>query len=193
MQDSFTPGVNLTVVKQLVTFRGRCPFWQYIPSKPGKCEINFWVICDSATSYALKMDIYKGKKDNEQRASNLGTNVVQQLSDDYEKSGLNITCENFFTSLQLERELLLNKLTLVGTIRKHRTELPAAFTTTTGRQHFTTTYGFHRDATIVSYYSKKNKIVTLLNKMHSDKDSESITKNKPEIIEYYCSILQKEE
>ena len=62
------------------------------------------------------MDIYKGKKDNEQRASNLGTSVVLQLSDAYKKSGRNITCDNFFTSLQLGRELLLNKLTLVGTI-----------------------------------------------------------------------------
>ena len=80
LQDSFTSGVNLIVDEQLVTLRGRCPFRQYIPLKPGKYEIKFWAICDSATSYALKMDIYKGK-DNEQRASNLDTRVVLQLSD----------------------------------------------------------------------------------------------------------------
>ena len=36
LQDAFIPGVNLTVDEQLLTFRGRCPFRQYIPSKPGK-------------------------------------------------------------------------------------------------------------------------------------------------------------
>ena len=34
---------TVTVDKQLVTFRGRCPFKQYIPSKPGKYRIKFWM------------------------------------------------------------------------------------------------------------------------------------------------------
>ena len=110
LQDSFTRGVNLTVNEQLLTFRDRCPFRQFFPSKPGKYGIKFWVIRDSETSYALKMDIYKGKEDNEQRASNLGTGVVLKLSDAYKKSGRNITCDNVFTSLQIGRELWLNKL-----------------------------------------------------------------------------------
>ena len=62
--------------EQLVKFCGRCPFRQYIPSKPRKYGIKFWIICDSTTSYAFKMDIYKGKETNERRASNLGTNVA---------------------------------------------------------------------------------------------------------------------
>ena len=32
----YMPGENLTVDEQLVTFRERCPFKQYLPSKPGK-------------------------------------------------------------------------------------------------------------------------------------------------------------
>ena len=39
--DAFTPGYNLTIDEQLVTFRGRCAFRQYIPSKPGKYRIQF--------------------------------------------------------------------------------------------------------------------------------------------------------
>ena len=57
LQDSFILEVNLTVDEQLVTFRGSCPFRQYIPSKPGKYGIKFWVICVSATSNAMKIDI----------------------------------------------------------------------------------------------------------------------------------------
>ena len=103
MQDSFVSGLILTVDEQLVTFRGRCLFRQYIPSKPGKYGIKFWVICDSTTRYALKMDVCKGKETNEQRVSNLGTSVVLQLSHAYIKSGCNFTCDSFFTSLQLGR------------------------------------------------------------------------------------------
>ena len=187
LQDAFIPGVNLTVDEQLLTFRGRCPFRQYIPSKPGKYGIKFWVICDSETSYALKLDIYKGKEPSEQRASNLGTTVVLNLSDSYKNSGRNITCDNFFTSLQLGRELLRRKLTLVGTIRKNRTELPTAFTVTKGRKLFSSMYGFQRDSTIVSYCPKKNKVVTLLSTMHNDKGIESPGETKPEIIQYYNS------
>ena len=38
--------------------------------------------------------------------------------------------------------------------------------------------GFQRDAPISSYYSKKNKIVTLLSTMHYDKGTESLRANK---------------
>ena len=59
LPDAFVPGPNVTVDKQLLAFCGRCPFCQYIPSKPRKYGIKIWTICDSATSYALKMGIQK--------------------------------------------------------------------------------------------------------------------------------------
>ena len=59
LANGYIPGCNLTVDEQLLTCRGRCPFRQYIPSKPGMYGIKIWTICDSATSYVLKMDIYR--------------------------------------------------------------------------------------------------------------------------------------
>ena len=38
--------------------------------------------------------------------------------------------------------------------------------------------GFQRDATISSYYQKKNKIITLLSTRHYDKGTESLRANK---------------
>ena len=38
--------------------------------------------------------------------------------------------------------------------------------------------GFQRDATISSYYPKKNKVLTLLSTMHYDKGIESLRANK---------------
>ena len=146
LQDAFIPGANLTVDEQLLTFRGKCPFRQYIPSKLGKYGIKFWVICAYQTSYALELDIYEGKEPSEQRALNLGTTVVLNLSDFYKSSGRNIIRYNFFTSLQLGLELLRRKLTIIGTIKKYRTELQTAFTVNKGRKLFSNMYGSQRDA-----------------------------------------------
>ena len=40
LRDSYIYRSSMTVDEQLVCYRGRCPFKQYIPSKPGKCEIK---------------------------------------------------------------------------------------------------------------------------------------------------------
>ena len=44
---------NLIVNKQLVPFRGRCSFKDYLPSKPDKYGMKFFWICDSSTFYPL--------------------------------------------------------------------------------------------------------------------------------------------
>lgn len=47
----YVPGKNVTVDEQLLPYRGRCPFTQYLPSKPAKYGIKIWVVCDSETYY----------------------------------------------------------------------------------------------------------------------------------------------
>ena len=178
----------MTVDEQLVTFRGRCPFRQYIPSKPGRYGIKIWAICDSMSSYAWKMEIYAGKKSGQGREVNQGERVVLSLTEEIQKSGRNITCDNFFTSIQLARKLLAKKLTIVGTMRKNRKELPPSFVVTKGRELFSTLFGFQEDVMIGSYCLKKGKVVTLLSTMHSQPDiAHSSEKKKPEIILYYNS------
>lgn len=33
-RDMYKCGIHVTIDEQLIGFRGRCPFWMYIPSKP---------------------------------------------------------------------------------------------------------------------------------------------------------------
>ena len=47
----YVPGTDLCVDEQLVAFRGRCPFRQYIPSKPAKYGMKIWWCCDADTSF----------------------------------------------------------------------------------------------------------------------------------------------
>ena len=109
----------------------------------------------------------------EPRETNLGSKVVLKLLELFQKSGRNITSNNFFTNLELGRKLLMQNFTIVATIRKNRKELPAEFVSTKDRKEFTILYGFQKKAMIASYCPKKGMMVTLLRTMHLDKGTES--------------------
>jgi hypothetical protein len=89
------------VGEQLVAFRGRCPFKQYIPSKRAKYGIKIWTICDSNTSYVLKAQIYTGKEQGAAPEKNQGMRVVSDLTS--ELRGHNVTCNNLFMSYNLRQ------------------------------------------------------------------------------------------
>ena len=80
----------------------------------------------------------------------------------------------------------MQNLTIVGTIRKNRSELPAEFVSTKDRKESTTLYSYQKEAMIVFYCRKKRMVVTLLSTMHSDKGTESPDpEKKPDVITYY--------
>ena len=89
--------------------------------------------------------------------------------------------DNFFTSLQLARNLLGRQMTMTGTIRRNKTELPSEIMPDSTRQQFTSVFGFQDKATIVSYVPKKNKAVILLSTNHHDIDISSDESRKPQI------------
>ncbi|KAL3999245.1 serine carboxypeptidase 1 [Sarotherodon galilaeus] len=47
--------------QQLVPFKGRCGFRQYMPKKTAKYGIKIWAACDAKTSYAWRLQVYTGK------------------------------------------------------------------------------------------------------------------------------------
>ena len=55
------PSSNTCIDEQLYSYRGRCSFKQYIPSKPAKYGIKFWSIVDCSSGYLLASEIYAGK------------------------------------------------------------------------------------------------------------------------------------
>ena len=142
LEDAFVPYENLTVDEQLLTFRGRCPFKQYIPSKPGKYGVKFWMLSDNKTSYVCRLQVYTGRQVGQARESNQGERVVLDLCERLKGSGRNITCDNFFTSMQLLQKLKKDKLTLLGTVRKNRVEIPPELLVTKGREEFSSKFAF---------------------------------------------------
>ncbi|XP_064841881.1 piggyBac transposable element-derived protein 4-like [Oncorhynchus masou masou] len=182
----YNPGPDVTVDEQLVPFRGRCPFRQYIPSKPAKYGIKSWVACDTKSSYAWKMQVYTGKAAGGGPEKNQGMRVVLDLTTGL--SGRNVTCDNFFTSYDLGQWLLERNLTMVGTVRKNKAELPPALLESRGRQVLSSRFAFTPTATLVSYLAKKNKNVLLLSTLHTEGHISDRRDRKPAVIlDYNCN------
>ncbi|KAK2583959.1 hypothetical protein KPH14_006423 [Odynerus spinipes] len=119
----YKPQQNITVDEQLFPTKARCRFTQYMPNKPHKFGIKFWLAVDVQSKYILNGFPYMGK--DETRCSNsLGQFVTLKLAEPYLQRGRNITTDNFFTSIPLAKKLLALKTTLVGTIRSNKRELP---------------------------------------------------------------------
>lgn len=100
-QEFYKPNTNLTIDEQLFATKARSPFTQYMPSKPGKFGIKFWICADSASKYILNAVPYLGRDEARPSGQPLGEFVVKRLMEPYLNLGLNVTTDNFFTTKQL--------------------------------------------------------------------------------------------
>ncbi|XP_051574823.1 piggyBac transposable element-derived protein 4-like [Myxocyprinus asiaticus] len=159
-------GPHVTVDECLVAFRGRCPFRQYIPSKPAKYVIKIWAAYEAQTNYAWNMQMYTGKSPGEAPVKNQGMRVVLDMAEGL--NGHNITCDIFFTSYALGEELLKKKVTMLGTVRKNKPALPSELLAMKNRKVKPSVFAFTGRATVISYCPKKGKNVLLMSTMHKD-------------------------
>ncbi|XP_055365085.1 piggyBac transposable element-derived protein 4-like [Betta splendens] len=181
---SYTPGRHITVDEQLFPTKTRCPFLQYIASKPDKFGIKFWVACDLQTKYICNVMPYLGKDPSRPTGERLAENVVMRLVEPFLDKGRNIATDNFFTSLKLAQRLETRKTTILGTISKIRRELPPS-ARETERQLFATQVYSTTGATLTVYQAKAKKAVNLLSTMHIMVDTESTGKKKPSTVLQY--------
>ncbi|XP_071152156.1 piggyBac transposable element-derived protein 4-like [Mytilus edulis] len=120
----YRPRRELSVDETLVGTKGKTAMLQYIPSKRSRFGIKFWVLAEAVTGYVLQMHIYLGKTfEPALPAGTLqGTNVVIKLlqSADLLNKWYHVFTDNFFSSLNLARALLVQRTHLTGTLRKNR-------------------------------------------------------------------------
>lgn len=186
-QKCFYPYDHVTIDEQLFPCRARCAFIQYMPNKPSKFGIKFWLLCDSKTSYILQAYPYVGKEDN-RAGLGLGEHVVCTLMEPYRKSGLNVTTDNFFTSLRIAKRLLKDDITMVGTLRQNRCEVPSELKKKDVPLYSSRVLFSDDSIILLSYKAKKDKLVLLLSSMHQSATiSENDPKRKPEPILFYNS------
>lgn len=177
----YNVGTDCTVDEQLVGFRGRCPFRMYIPSKPHRYGIKIWSLVDSHSCYVYNCQVYLGKEGNLPEIGQ-GKRVVEQLAQPIFGSGRNITTDNFFTSVPLAESLWGGKLTLTGTLRSNKKEIPVEFKSNPRRAINSSLFGFCRNMTLCSYKPKQNKSVILLSTQHNTIEVSERDDRKPQII-----------
>lgn len=180
----------VTIDEMLEPFRGRCGFRQYMPNKPAKYGLKIFALVDSRSFYTYNLEVYVGTQpDGPYKVDNSASAIVQRLVQPISGTGRNVTVDNWFTSIPLALDLLRkHKLTITGTIRKNKREIPEIFTAKIReRKVKSSIFGFTEDMTLVSYKPKQNKIVTLLSTMHytDEIDPESGDACKPSMITFY--------
>jgi len=173
-----------TIDEMLVHFRGRCSFIQYVPNKPAKYGIK---LCDAKTFFTGNLEVYCGKQPNgPYNYSNGPSDIVTRLTAHLKGTCRNLTTDNWYTSYPLAVSLLKDKITLVGTLKKNKREIPVEFLPNKKKEVSSSMFGFQKQVTLVSFTPKKNKSVLLLSTMHNDASVDTETK-KPEIIHFYNS------
>uniref|UniRef100_A0A1B6MIG5 PiggyBac transposable element-derived protein domain-containing protein n=1 Tax=Graphocephala atropunctata TaxID=36148 RepID=A0A1B6MIG5_9HEMI len=193
--ESYSVGDNVTIDEMMEPFRGRCKFRMYIKNKPCKYGIKIYATVDSATFYTAYMEIYPGTQPNDSpfKMENDASSVVKRCISIIDNTGRNVTMDNFFTSIPLANDLYSNhRLTVVGTLRKDKKEIPAELLDITGRRKCSSMFAFSRPpnyCSMVSYMPNKQQkmLFLLLSTLHENDKIDEISGDdmKPEMITYY--------
>ena len=188
-QKSYTPNIYLTVNEQLLPCKARCKFIQYMANKSDKFGLKFLMVVDADSKYVYNGFPYLGKNEIRDISISGPINVVMKLMQLLFMHGYNVTCDHFFTSLDVAVCLAKKKCSIVGTICQNRRELPRAAKAKQQMQETTIfkTTTAPTSVTLTCYQSKKAKSVIIQSTFHPDVriSSENNTKKKPETFLFY--------
>ena len=121
-KEVYKPNAHMTVDESMVPFKGRLGFKQYMPAKPVKWGIKVWSLCESATGYLYNFQIYIGAEG--QAEHGLSYRVVMDLCVCLANTFITVVFDNFYTSCELLKNLLIRGIYACGTIRQNRKGLP---------------------------------------------------------------------
>jgi hypothetical protein len=125
-----------------------------------------------------------GKDEIRPANQTLAEAVVTRLLEPIRCKGRNVTTDNFFTSLSLAKQLKEKHVSLIGTMRTNRRELPT-LVTSTSNPLYSSTVMKSDDATLTAYHCKKHKNVMKLSTMHQSVGIAANEKKTPETIQFY--------
>lgn len=182
--DMYTPFKHVTVDEQLLGFRGRCQFRVYIKSKPDQYGLKIVSLNDVKTSYMLNAIPYVGKMSPPNKEP-IPRYLVRNITEPIHGTNRNITVDNWFASVGLFQTMVQDYgLTMVGTLRKDKAEIPESFKSF--KEVGSSRFAFDHNKTLVVHSPKRGKNVVLLSTMHYDDAIDEETKI-PEVILFYNS------
>jgi hypothetical protein len=101
--------------------------------------------------------IYSGRQPNESPFQKLRKYVVEHLASAFYYTGPNIGCDKYFTSHEHAKNLLQKQLTMLGTMRTQRKEIPLYLRSTERRTCFDSRFIFDHESQIIMYTPEKQK------------------------------------
>ena len=157
----YIPSENISIDEELLLYKGRLSFKQYIPSKRARFGIKLFSLCEDS-GYLWNSFVYLGKttinENQHQLERRIGKSgiIVTSLLSDLLGLGYKLFVDNWYTSEALFDYLYENK---TCSVRKNRLKLPKSVTNEKlGRGQFT----FRRkENMLVACYQDKKEIFQL--------------------------------
>ena len=169
--------------EMLQKFRDRCRFRQYMSSKPGRYGIKYWILADAENQYCYNAIPYFSKE-GDAPVVNHGAQVVKNLVETIKRTGHNVTCDRYSTSVNLFEEPYSNNVTALGTAMTNRRHLPLSLLPKQARSSEvdSSLFAFKNNLTIVSWHPKRSKFALLLSPLHHN--SNIVESGKLEIVAF---------
>lgn len=185
-QQIYRCGPHCTIDEQLLRFHGRLAFRMYIPSKPEKYGVKIFWIVDNDSGYIMNGLVYIGQSTFTDKPfeeiESIRDRTSMVLCAPIFNMGVNVTMDNWFTSIQLANLFSQKRTTLVGTLRFNSRGVPPEAKLSANRARGSTSYFYSTNMTLLSYKDRKPKPILFLSSQHrQSRDVEG----KPEIVAYY--------
>ena len=125
----------LTIDEMMVHYKGSyCPIRQYMPKKPKKWGIKFWVLANLVSKFIYCFEIYCGKNlevevrvEGPWEEGSAAYGVVMKLLMGLEEKGHCVVMDNYFCSIPLFEDLAKKGIYAMGTVRSNHIGLPSHF------------------------------------------------------------------
>ena len=156
-----------TVDEQLFPSKARCPFTQFMASKPDKYGQKCWLTVDKDSKQIVNGFLYVGKDELRSQEERVSDHVVMKLAEPYLQKGRNTTTDNYFASTKLANLLKSKNTSLLGTLNKVRREVTNNIKSMRNEQYATNLYK-SSDMLLTVYQGKPKKNVLLLSTLHTN-------------------------
>jgi hypothetical protein len=110
---------KLSADEQIIPFKGRSIMKQHMPNKPNRWGYKVFVLAGGESGICYDFVLYTGKGDKVEHG--FCTDIIITLCETVPRSNDHqLFCDNFFTTIQLQVELMKLGIFCVGTIRSNR-------------------------------------------------------------------------
>jgi hypothetical protein len=195
----YIPKQQVSIDEELVLWKGRLQFRQYIPAKRARFGVKIYNLCDSSTAYLWNSKIYAGKGSDEipddvPKTIGKSGSVVIEMMESLLGKGYHVYLDNWYTSISLFRYLREKETGACGTLRKNRAnELPPHFHQKGLKRGESKAFS-HEKLLAINYQDKKSvyMLTTLQDNSHvgtGKRDRHGVEKVKPKAIHQYNKFM----